>query len=108
MQRIIGLDAVKEIDFNTTELLDVRSETLYSFGSIPGAKNIPATEMQRLYELPKSKKIYVFCHKGDVSGEITEILTDAGYDAYELKCGYLGYLEELSKTDKMVNYQNEQ
>lgn len=92
MQRMIGPDVVKKIDFNTTVLVDVRPQTLYSFGSIPGAINIPATEMQRLYELPRDKTIYVFCQKGEISGEITEILLDAGYDASELKCGYLGYL----------------
>lgn len=94
MQKIINLDDIKNIDFATTVLVDVRSQTMYSFGSIPGAVNIPTAEMQRLYELPQDKKIYVFCQTGEVSGEITEILNDAGYDAYELKCGYAGYLRE--------------
>ncbi|MCD8181056.1 MAG: hypothetical protein LUF26_06205 [Firmicutes bacterium] len=102
MQRIIGLDDIKNIDFRTTRLVDVRSQTVYSFGSIPGAINIPATEMQRLYELPKDKKIYVFCQKGEISGDITEILLDAGYDAYELKCGYLGYLKELLEEEDNI------
>ncbi len=108
MQKIIDLDDIKNIDFNTTLLVDVRSKTLYSFGSIPGAINIPAAEMQRLYELPNDKKIYVFCQKGEISGEITEILLDAGYDAYELKVGYLGYLEGLLKKEEGDNIRAKQ
>lgn len=76
-------------------LIDIREENQVQFGTIPGAENIPSTKLQELYRLPRDKKVYVFCQKGELSEEIVEILVDAGYDAYHLKGGYLAYLSSL-------------
>lgn len=48
--------------------------------------------IRHLYDLPKDKTIYVFCQAGEISGEIVEILSDAGYTAYNLTGGYREYL----------------
>ena len=56
---------------------------------------IPATSLHKLYELPKDKRIVVFCQKGETSHEVVEVLLDAGYDAYEMQGGYLAYLASL-------------
>lgn len=72
--------------------VDLREENQVQFGSIPGAVHIPATQLQKLYELPKDRKIYLFCQKGELSEEILEVMLEAGYDAYHLQGGYLSYL----------------
>ncbi len=86
-------DFIKEhSDDKDAVLVDVRDKTLYEFGSVPGAVNIPIAHPSLLYELPKDKTVYVFCQVGEISGEIAELLSDAGYIAYNLTGGYREYL----------------
>lgn len=96
---IINFDDLKNIDFNKISLVDIRPKEIYDFGTIPGAVNIPVTQMQDLYDLPTDKKIYIFCQSGEISGDITKLLRDAGYEAYHLDVGYLGYLKNLLEAE---------
>ena len=73
-------------------LIDLRDRTTFGFGTIEGAVNIPIENIAELYCLPKEKKIYLFCQAGDISGEFAELLSDAGYEAYNLLGGYRKYL----------------
>lgn len=75
-------------------LVDLRSETMYAFGSIPGAINIPVERIGELYGLPEDKPIYLFCQVGEISGQFAELLSDAGYDACNLTGGYREYLRQ--------------
>lgn len=85
-------------------LIDVREKLVYGFGTIPGAINIPLENIRQLYHLPKDRNIYVFCQAGEISGEIVELLSDAGYNACNLAQGYREYLRcqitEPSESDK--------
>lgn len=46
-------------------ILDVRSPEETSKGMIPGAINIPHTELEKRYtELPRDKKIVIYCSSG--------------------------------------------
>lgn len=63
-------------------ILDVRSPEEYAAGHIPGAINIPHTELSgRLAEIPaaKSDEIVVHCQAGRRAGEAERILAEAGY-----------------------------
>ena len=73
-------------------LIDVRDKTLFRLGTIQGAINIPLDNIGELYSLPKDKDIYGFCQQGDYSGEVVELLTDAGYNAFNLTGGYRKYI----------------
>lgn len=73
-------------------VVDLRNAISFQMGTIPGARNIPIDNLGALYELPMDKKIYVFCQSGEVSGEIVELLLDAGYQAYDLTGGFREYL----------------
>lgn len=84
-----------EHPFENALLLDVRSKTMFSFGSLPGAVNLPLSEIGRLYDLPRDRKICVFCQAGEISRSITELLLDAGYDAYHLAGGYREYIQKV-------------
>ena len=75
-------------------LVDLRSETMYAFGTLPGAINIPVERIGALYELPREKSIYLFCQAGEISGQFAELLSDAGYDACNLTGGYREYLRQ--------------
>lgn len=75
-------------------LVDLRSEALYAFGTIPGAINIPVERIGDLYNLPKKNPIYLFCQMGEISGQFAELLSDSGYDACNLTGGYREYLKQ--------------
>lgn len=77
-------------------LVDVRESFLYKMGNIAGSINIPMSECGRLFSLDKGD-IYVYCHKGDISGEAVKLLCDIGYNACNLKGGYLEYLRNKSE-----------
>lgn len=75
-------------------LVDIRDSTMFGFGSISGAVNIPVENVKELYKLPKERDIYLFCQAGEISGEIAELLSDAGYNACNLTGGYREYLRQ--------------
>lgn len=95
MDKVFSLNELKNTDLNSISLVDIRPKEVYDFGTIPGAINIPAAQPQDLYDLPTDKKVYIFCQSGEISGEYAELLCDAGYDAYHLPVGYLGYLKNI-------------
>lgn len=73
-------------------LVDIREPLMFAFGTVPGAINIPLDNIKQLYRLPKERSVYVFCQAGEISPEIVELLSDAGYHAYNLTGGYREYL----------------
>ena len=75
-------------------IVDIRSESLFKEGTIPGAINIPMDRINELYELPMDRKICLLCHIGEISDELALLMKDAGYDAYSYPGGYLAYLEQ--------------
>ena len=63
-------------------LLDVRTAEEFSFGSLPGAVNIPLDDLrERMQELPKDKEIIVFCAVGLRGYLAQRILRGHGYTA---------------------------
>lgn len=81
-------------------LIDLREEIVFGHGTIPGAVNIPMERIRELYRLPKDKSIYLLCQSGDVSREMAELLTDLGYDAYNLTGGYREYLRRCAAENR--------
>lgn len=79
-------------------LLDVRTPEEFSEGHLPGAINIPHTEIAaRLAELEKSKgqDIVVYCRSGNRSEQALGVLRKAGFERlFHLKGDYLGWSGE--------------
>ena len=73
-------------------IVDIREPLMFEYGTVPGAVNIPIDNIRQLYRLPKDKDIYVFCQAGEISAEIAELLSNAGYNACNLAGGYRKYL----------------
>lgn len=73
-------------------LLDIRTEEEYAEGHYRGAVNIPLDELRdRYHEIDQSKKIYVNCQVG-LRGHIgCRILSQYGFDCYNLSGGYRFY-----------------
>ena len=81
-------------------LVDIRNEGSLKYGIIPDAVSIThelfETDLEGVIgRLDKSKKIILYCTRGQVSLEDAELLQDNGFDAISLKGGYNSYLSAL-------------
>jgi NADPH-dependent 2,4-dienoyl-CoA reductase/sulfur reductase-like enzyme/rhodanese-related sulfurtransferase len=73
-------------------LLDVRGPEEAARGRIEGFSNIPLDSLrERIGELDRSRPVYVHCHSGMRSYIAVRILTQNGFDAYNLSGGYRLY-----------------
>ncbi len=78
-------------------LVDLREKTIFSFGTLHGAVNIPMSEIDKLYALPYDKNIVLFCQHGDYSAEIAQLLSDNGFHVTDLTGGYMEWLLHCAK-----------
>ncbi len=79
-------------------LLDVRNPTEQEICTIPNTDLlIPVKELSnRLNEIPKDKKIIVYCKSGVRSKTACEILSAEGWkEIYHLKGGILEYIQNI-------------
>ena len=68
-------------------LIDVREEDEYAAGHVPGAVNLPMSNLaSRLDELPE-EPFDVICQAGGRSGRVVEALTPRGHDATNVDGG---------------------
>ncbi len=84
---------VADIDSNKDFLVDVRTPEEYAIGSIYGAVNIPVDDLRdRLGELSRDRKVYIFCQVGLRGYLATRILKLNGFEqVYNLSGGYKLY-----------------
>ena len=84
-------------------IVDIRSEDAFARGSFPQAINLPQEEFQEHFtqaasRLSKDKTIYILCHTGAKSADLTEELEEQGYDAVNVLGGYNAFLRlQLSR-----------
>lgn len=72
-----------------TRIVDVREPSEFAAGSVPGALNIPLTELRaRAHEIP-GDRVVVMCAVGQRGNTATRLLRNLGYDATNLDGGYL-------------------
>ena len=73
-------------------LLDVRTEEEYRRGHIEGFRHIPLDSLrERLGELEPGKPVYVNCQSGLRSYLACRILSQSGFDCFNLAGGYRLY-----------------
>jgi rhodanese-related sulfurtransferase len=73
--------------------LDVREQSEYDEGRIPGITLIPTGEVpQRLAEIPKDKPVIVTCRSGNRSAQVTKFLQEQGYtNAHNMQGGIVAW-----------------
>ena len=80
--------------------LDVRTVIEYENGHIEGFKNIPLDELRNhIDEIDKNKPVYVHCQSGLRSYVACRILTQRGFDCYNLAGGYRLYNSIFGKSE---------
>ena len=92
-------------------LVDTRNPGSLKYGIIPDAlclshDLLEADKEAFLLKLDKSKKIILYCTRGQVSIDDAKTLCELGYDAVSLKGGYNSYLVEMM--DAQDNSKHEQ
>ena len=91
MSREIAAIELEELDSGGYMLIDMRDSSAFEYGHIDGAINIPQEELM-MAELPRDKKLIICCRSGIISGQFAEELCERGFDAYDLKGGYVEWL----------------
>lgn len=77
---IVPQQLTKEI-FDSVVFIDTRDAAQSAAGSIPGARNIEWREvLGRIDEIPKDKKVILFCNTGSLSAQAAFALRVAGRD----------------------------
>jgi rhodanese-related sulfurtransferase len=99
---VISADALYENlnDGDTSNdpfVVSVRSPDHYALGHIPGAINIPWTEIakpENLAKLPTDQPIVVYCYTGHTGQVAATVLASLGYDVQNLKFGIMGWTKD--------------
>ncbi|MDU7339099.1 MAG: FAD-dependent oxidoreductase [Clostridium sp.] len=85
-------DIPRIVDDPNAILLDVRTNMEWNNGSIPGAVHIPLDSLrENLKEIDREKEIYVHCQSGLRSYLACRILSQNGFNCYNLSGGYRLY-----------------
>ncbi|MCX9025520.1 MAG: rhodanese-like domain-containing protein [Candidatus Methanoperedens sp.] len=85
--------AKQMIDRGDVLILDVRTQEEYDAGHINNSTLIPVQVLdKRLNELPRDKKILVYCMTGGRSAQASEILVYNGFkEIYNMKGGIMNW-----------------
>ena len=85
-------------DLETSYLIDVRMPEAFKTQTIPGAVNLPINEIRnRLDEIPKDKKVVLFCNTGYTSYCAVRILEQKGFNNVYSFMGGIELYKELTK-----------
>ncbi len=82
----------KKLNTNDHVIIDVRDNTAFNYGNIPGSRNIPLSEIKDHITELAGKKVILYCKRGEASSIAADELTAAGIDAVSLEEGYMGWL----------------
>lgn len=86
--KVFYAEDTDRLDPAKVTLLDVRTPEETETGMLDGAVNIPVDDLRgRLSELPKDKPVYAYCAVGLRGYVAARILTQHGFDVYNLSGG---------------------
>lgn len=106
--KILHWGDLEQLEKASYVILDVRTKEEYDNGHFEGAINLPVDNIrQRLEEIPKDKKIIIYCKVGLRGYVAYKILVQKGYEAYNLSGGYEVFLADQYKYGEGIDL-NEQ
>ncbi|SOC08042.1 rhodanese-like domain-containing protein [Pseudobutyrivibrio ruminis] len=85
------VEAMKSVE--TAVLLDVRTEEEYSGGHIPGSKNVPVENIEKVVDVinDKDTPVYVYCLRGSRSASAVKAMERMGYTNAKSIGGIVSY-----------------
>ena len=98
----ITVEELTKLSPENVYIVDIRDETAFESGHIDGAVNISADDIILRDDLPRDKKIILYCRSGILSASDADILREKDYDAYSLSGGYTSWIAE--KLSEENNY----
>ncbi|MFO7964375.1 MAG: CoA-disulfide reductase [Desulfobacterales bacterium] len=97
---VITWNDMEDLNKEDYILVDVRSSEEFENGNIEGAVNIPVDSLrERIGELDKNKTIVEYCQVGLRGYLADRILSQKGYDVYNISGGYKSALSEMNPED---------
>ncbi len=92
---------LEQLDASTYITIDVRDESAYQLGNIPGSIRIDRQDLlDGNFDLPRDKKLILYCMFGVLSADPAEKLEKQGYQAYQLEGGYGDWLVHTMQADE--------
>jgi rhodanese-related sulfurtransferase len=92
LERVPADELLARVRQGAVTLIDLRPESEYRQGHLPGARSVPAAELKRrLAELPKHREIVAYCRGRHcvLAVEATALLRSKGFRAHALDQGVI-------------------
>ncbi len=100
-------DQVDALDREEYTILDVRNPQELAIGTIKDYVNIPLPELRtRIKELPRSKKVMVYCQVGQRGYFASRILSQHGLDATNLNGGFKTYSHAVCQQSNFDTFEH--
>ena len=100
----ITVSELKQLAQGTYEIIDIRNEEEIAHGTMPGAILLQPEEILTSDKIDRSKRLVIFCQRGQLSRDVADMLTEQGLDAVNLSGGYIDWLltdiKETAAADK--------
>ena len=96
----ISVQELSKRDADSYILIDIRDDSSYSYGNIPGSLHVPKDILEADYEKYEDKPLILYCKQGETSAETVQFLKEKNIEAKSLKGGYLAWLMESMKQEE--------
>ena len=100
----ITVEELRNMNPDTYQLIDIRSESEIAHGAIPGATAIPGEEISSSEQTDKTKKLIICCSRGRNSIVLAAELCEKGLDAESLEGGYIAWLMDYMKRQEEADF----
>ncbi len=98
----IAWDEIAGLDRGANFILDVRTEEELALGMIDGARHIPLDSLRgRLNEIPRDRRVVVYCQAGQRAYYACRILAQHGFDAVNLSGGWKTYSHAVGRQSNL-------
>ena len=100
----ITVEELRNMNPDTYQLIDIRSESEIAHGAIPGATAIPGEEIASSEQTDKTKKLIICCSRGRNSIDLAAELCEKGLNAESLEGGYIAWLMDYMKCQEEADF----
>jgi len=105
--KTMNWDQVSTLDRSQTTILDMRLPEELSLGMIDGSVHIPLQQLRsKINEIPKDRPVLVYCQTGQRSYFAARILSQLGFEVFNLNGGYKTYSHAVGRQSNFDVYEH--